>query len=54
MSWTKALLTGTVGVVAAVGLLAMTTYPFDYRVMESVVLAGPSVLVTLYRPENAF
>ena len=46
---TKALLTGTIGVVAAVGLLALTVSPFDYGVVESAVLAGAFALAALFQ-----
>jgi len=49
VSRTKALRTGIIGIVAAMGVLALTVYPFSYGFAESVLLAGSFVLVALYR-----
>jgi hypothetical protein len=46
---TKALLAGGIGTLAAVGMLTLMVYPFDYGVLESAVLVGLFVLVALYQ-----
>lgn len=46
---TKALVTGAISIIAAVGGLALTVFPFDYGVVESTALAGCFVLIALYR-----
>ncbi|MFB6101534.1 MAG: hypothetical protein ABEJ73_03105 [Haloplanus sp.] len=45
---TRATLVGIVGFLGAVVLFALTIYPFQYGVVESLVLAGAFVLVVLF------
>lgn len=37
---TRALLLGIIGFAGAIGLLALTVYPFQYGLTESLVLVG--------------
>ena len=46
---TKALLTAVVGVLGAVGLLALTVYPFQYGFGESLILVGALVGALLFQ-----
>ena len=46
---TKALLTAAIGLLGAVGLLALTVYPFQYGVGESLVLVGALVGALLFQ-----
>ena len=46
---TKGILTGAIGVLGALGYLALTVYPFGYGMAESAALAGAFVIVGLYQ-----
>jgi len=46
---TKALLTGIIGTLGAVGLFALTVYPLGYGLGESLLLTGALVGVLLFR-----
>jgi len=41
---TKGILTGAIGVLGALGYLALTVYPFGYGMAESAALAGAFVI----------
>ncbi|WP_253737863.1 hypothetical protein [Halohasta salina] len=46
---TEALLTAVIGVLGAVGFLALTVYPFQYGFGESLVLIGALVAALLFQ-----